>query len=76
VPTIVEVGITVSVCGLTIRPGDLLHGDANGLVSVPRAIAAQVAAQAERVWQKEREEVEFAQGGGFSFEALAARRGW
>ena len=31
---IVEIGGTVSVCGLTIAPGDLLHGDANGLISI------------------------------------------
>jgi regulator of RNase E activity RraA len=76
VPTIVEVGVTVSICGLTVRPGDLLHGDANGLVSVPLSIADRVAGQAEKVWQAEREEIEFVKSAGFTFEALAARRGW
>ena len=76
VHTIVEVGMTVSICGLTVRPGDLLHGDANGLVSVPLAIVGQVAEQAEKVWQTERETVEFYQRDDFNFDALAARRGW
>ena len=76
VPTIVEVGMAVSVCGLTVRPGDLLHGDANGLVSIPLAIADKVAAQAEKVWQEEREEVEFIKRPEFTIESLAARWGW
>jgi regulator of RNase E activity RraA len=76
IPNIVEVGVVVNICGLTIRPGDLLHGDGNGLVSVPLSIADQVAAQAEAVWAKERAEIEFVQSTNFSIEAMAARRGW
>ena len=76
VPTILEVGVTVSICSLTIRPGDLLHGDANGLVSIPLAIADRVAAQAEKVWQTEREEIEFIKSPEFALESLAARWGW
>ncbi|MFB3906234.1 MAG: RraA family protein [Acidobacteriota bacterium] len=33
----------VNVGGLTIRPGDLIHADLNGVVTVPKAIAGQVA---------------------------------
>ena len=32
---IVRVGIPIQVEGLAIRPGDLLHGDENGLIAVP-----------------------------------------
>ena len=38
----IDFNVTVSVCGLTISPGDLLHGDESGLVSVPIDIAADV----------------------------------
>jgi 4-hydroxy-4-methyl-2-oxoglutarate aldolase len=37
------VDCTVNVGGLTIRPGDLLHADMNGIVTVPKTIAGQVA---------------------------------
>jgi regulator of RNase E activity RraA len=37
------VNLPVSVGGQEIRPGDLLHGDANGVAVVPRDVAAQVA---------------------------------
>jgi regulator of RNase E activity RraA len=32
---IVRSGIPVQVCGMTVRSGDLLHGDSNGLITVP-----------------------------------------
>jgi 4-hydroxy-4-methyl-2-oxoglutarate aldolase len=33
--TITQVNVPVEVCGLSIQPGDLLHGDENGVVVVP-----------------------------------------
>ena len=65
---IVEVGGTVSVCGLTVRPGDLLHGDSNGLVQIPHEVADKVAEQATKVWQRERELVEYTKSAEFSLE--------
>jgi len=35
--------ITVTLGGLLVKPGDLLHADANGVVNIPHAIAAGVA---------------------------------
>ncbi|QDT92568.1 RraA family protein [Gimesia algae] len=35
-------GVPVEVGGLTIQPGDLLHGDCNGVVTIPHEIAAAV----------------------------------
>jgi regulator of RNase E activity RraA len=72
----VQVGITVSICGLQIRPGELLHGDENGLISIPDEIADKVAAQGEEVLRKEQEKVEFILSDAFSVEALAERSGW
>lgn len=37
------VNLPVTVGGQEVRPGDLLHGDANGVAVVPRDIAAEVA---------------------------------
>jgi 4-hydroxy-4-methyl-2-oxoglutarate aldolase len=34
---------TVCVGGVTINPGDLLHGDCNGVTTIPREIASEVA---------------------------------
>jgi regulator of RNase E activity RraA len=38
-----SVGGTVQVGGITIQPGDLMHGDCNGVTTIPPDIAAQVA---------------------------------
>ena len=42
-PAILDVHATVHVGGLTIRPGELLHGDANGVTTIPAEIASEVA---------------------------------
>src|SRR5262249_55864120 len=38
-----SLGVPVQVGGLTIRPGDLLHGDGNGITVIPLEIASEVA---------------------------------
>jgi len=38
-----EIGVPVVVDGLRVRPGALLHADANGIVEIPLAIAGTVA---------------------------------
>jgi regulator of RNase E activity RraA len=48
-------GAVVNIGGLEVRPGDLLHGDRHGLLSIPSQIAAQVAPAANKLRQKERE---------------------
>jgi regulator of RNase E activity RraA len=40
---IVDLHGTVRVGGLTIRPGDLIHADANGVTTVPLEIAGEIA---------------------------------
>jgi hypothetical protein len=38
----VEVGTPVRVGGLTVRPGDLLHGDRHGVTNIPLDLAARI----------------------------------
>jgi len=45
-PSIYDVGETVVIDGMEVRPGDLLHGDENGITVIPAEIAAEVAAKA------------------------------
>jgi regulator of RNase E activity RraA len=42
-----HLGLPVRVGGLMVNQGDLLHGDANGVTSIPPDIAAEVADVAE-----------------------------
>jgi regulator of RNase E activity RraA len=39
---ILHIGLPVNVGGLTVNHGDLLHGDANGVIRIPTDIAAEV----------------------------------
>ena len=73
--TMFDVGGEVSICGLRIAPGDLLHGDLNGLVSVPRAIAARVPARARKIGALEDAFADFVKGPEFSVAELAKRFG-
>jgi 4-hydroxy-4-methyl-2-oxoglutarate aldolase len=45
--TIVDVHVPVHVGGIAIYPDDLLHGDLNGVTTIPRNIASEVADAAE-----------------------------
>jgi 4-hydroxy-4-methyl-2-oxoglutarate aldolase len=69
-PIICEVNIPVTVEGMAVRPGDLLHGDANGVLVVPDAVADRVAAEAERVRADEREVLDFVRAPGLTVEKL------
>jgi len=52
-PSIYDVGATVNIAGMQIHPGDLLHGDENGITVIPAAIADKVAEQALAVREME-----------------------
>jgi regulator of RNase E activity RraA len=48
-----DVNVAVTVGGLQVKPGDLLHADANGIVHIPHLIAAAVAELCEPYIQAE-----------------------
>ncbi len=68
---VVDFGDVVEVGGLQIRPGDLLHGDQHGVVSVPLSIAEEIPSAAAEMLQSEKELIAFCQSNDFSFEKLS-----
>jgi 4-hydroxy-4-methyl-2-oxoglutarate aldolase len=54
-PICVSVGDDVTISGMRVRMGDLLHGDVNGVVHIPDECAEKVADAAYRVWAEEGE---------------------
>ena len=54
-PICVSVGDDVTISGMRVSMGDLLHGDVNGVVHIPDECAGQVADAAYRVWAEEGE---------------------
>lgn len=69
-PIICEVGIPVTLEGMAVAPGDLLHGDANGVLVIPDGIADRVAAEAQRVRAEEKEVLDFVRAPGLTVEKL------
>jgi 4-hydroxy-4-methyl-2-oxoglutarate aldolase len=52
-PICVSVNEDVTISGMRVRPGDLLHGDANGVVLIPDECSGEVAEAAYRIWTRE-----------------------
>lgn len=72
---LVDFGIPVRVGGLTVSPGDLLHGDKHGITVIPSSIAGEVASAAARVDRQDRQIVELCQSPDFILETLKERWG-
>ena len=70
-----DFNVPVSICGLDIRPGDLLHGDANGLITIPHEIAPEVAQQAQVVCNVEGQFFKLLQTDPLDMEGLRRRIG-
>jgi regulator of RNase E activity RraA len=69
---IFALGEAVSVGGLEIRPGDLLHGDRHGLLNVPKEIAPEIPGVAARLREEEDQVIKYCRSDGFSVDGLCA----
>jgi regulator of RNase E activity RraA len=69
-----DVGNEVSVGGLTIGPGDVLHGDEHGVLKIPTEALADIVAKAELIRDEEQRVVGWAQSDEFTIEGLLALR--
>jgi 4-hydroxy-4-methyl-2-oxoglutarate aldolase len=67
---IVRSGVPVQVAGMVVRPGDILHGDMNGLLSVPQAEVDALSRAVDQVRSRERRLMEFVRGDGFSLDGV------
>jgi regulator of RNase E activity RraA len=77
---ITEFGQPVSIGGLQILPGDLLHGDCNGVHSIPFSIADRLPDAVAGIEKHEAELISLCEDPDFSFErleeALRKSRNW
>jgi len=68
---LVEVGAPVTIGGLRISAGDLIHGDRHGIINVPKDVAAAIPATALRIKEREQRIMEIcASSQGFMIERL------
>jgi regulator of RNase E activity RraA len=66
----VEFGKPVSVGGLTIRPGDLVHADQHGVHTIPIEIASKIPEEAARIFEREHRTIDFCHSSEFSLAKL------
>jgi len=67
---IVEVGTPVRLGGLTVRPGDLLHGDKHGVTNIPLDLATRIPEGVKTVETIERQIINYSQSSEFSVDGL------
>jgi regulator of RNase E activity RraA len=70
---LVEFGNPVTIGGLKISPGDLIHGDRNGVQTIPFEKAERIPEEAEKIIRAESELKEFCQSPQFSLDGLARK---
>jgi regulator of RNase E activity RraA len=73
-PRLIEINVPVVIDGVPVRPGDLIHGDANGVTTIPLSIADQVADAAARVRIAEADVMSYIRSADFSVEGFMQRR--
>jgi 4-hydroxy-4-methyl-2-oxoglutarate aldolase len=70
---IVRTGVPVEVTGVTIRPGDMLHADENGLITVPESGRERLHELVDQILAKERKLLDFVRGSGFTASQMRGR---
>jgi regulator of RNase E activity RraA len=71
---VVDFARPVTVAGMPVRDGDLVHADEHGAVVIPVDVAAQVRRAADQVIRREKVILDAARQPGFSFAKLKAAR--
>jgi regulator of RNase E activity RraA len=67
---IFDFGGPVVVGGMTIRPGELVHGDVNGVQKIPLEIVAQVPSVAHKLLQRRQRLIQMCRSAKFSVDEL------
>jgi regulator of RNase E activity RraA len=67
---IFDFGGPVVVGGLTIRPGEMVHGDLNGVQTVPPEIADQVPSMAQKILRRRQRLIKTCRAANFSADEL------
>jgi regulator of RNase E activity RraA len=69
---IVQIGVPVHVGGIAVHPGDLLHGDRNGVTTIPHAVASAVAQACPEFMAAEAVVLDYCRGGKVDAKGFAA----
>ena len=67
---IARCGIPVQICGMVVNPGDILHGDENGVITVPPVEIEALKEAVDTVRRKEKKVMDFVRGPEFSLQGF------
>jgi regulator of RNase E activity RraA len=70
---IARVGGPVQIEGMVVQPGDILHGDENGLLLIPPGLEKTLPAMVDDVRTREAELMEYVRGDAFTLDGLRDR---
>ena len=73
-PRLLEVNVPVTVDGLRVLPGDLLHGDQNGVTSIPLEIASRVPEMAAKIRAEEASLMDYIKSADFNVEGFIRKK--
>jgi regulator of RNase E activity RraA len=65
---IVRCGVPVQILGMEVRPGELLHGDENGLITIPAGCGDALPQAVENVRAREKKIMDFVRSPEFSLD--------
>ena len=68
---VVDVGVPVTVCGMAVKSGDLIHADMHGAVVIPVDVAKQIGNAVKLLTRRESVIIGASKKKGFTFEKLA-----
>ncbi len=68
---VVDVGVPVTVCGMAVKSGDLIHADMHGAVVIPLDVAKKIGDAVKLLTRREAVIIGASKKKGFSFETLA-----
>ena len=68
---IFDIGVPVTVDGMEVHTGSLLHGDQHGVLTIPNEIAAEVPNVAAKLQRCEKDAIEFCRSRDFSIAKLS-----
>ena len=67
---LVDVGRPVTIGGLTIHTGDIIHGDQHGVTRVPIDVAREIPAAVKKIEDKEQEIIRYCRSAEFNIDGL------
>lgn len=73
-PRLIEVNVPIKIDSVQVDPGDLLHGDINGVTTIPLSIAGRVVEAATQVREKEAQVMRYINSPDFTVEGLFERK--